>query len=58
MKAVFNELNCKMVSILILVSGKNMEYSQVIDKSCYEQVATLKKHALQILSTCGQNTLK
>ena len=35
--------------LIILLSGKSMEYSQAIGKSCYEQVAILKKPTQQIL---------
>ena len=38
-----------MLWLLILVSGKNIEYSQAVGKSCSEKVAILKKPAVQIL---------
>ena len=44
--------------LLILVSGKNIESSQAVRKRCSEKVAVLKKSALQILWTCGQNPWK
>ena len=47
-----------MLWLLILVSGKNIEYSQAVGKSCSEKVAILKKPAVQILWTCGQRFFK
>ena len=47
-----------MFQFLILVSGKNNKYSQAVDKRCSEKVTILKKPALKILWTCGQNPWK
>ena len=38
-----------MVWLLILVNGKNTEYSEAVGKTCFEKVAILKKPALHIL---------
>ena len=43
---------------LILVIGKNIEYLQVVGKSCSEKFTILEKPPLQILRTCGQNPWK
>ena len=38
---------------LILLSGKNIEYSQAVGKSCSEKVAILKKPAIPIIFKTG-----